>query len=44
VIPKHHGGTDDLVNLQLVHRKCHHQIHSIRAPLGVRRLFEPGAR
>ena len=44
VMPKQHGGKDDLVNLRLVHRNCHHQIHSIRAPLGVRRLLEPGAR
>jgi 5-methylcytosine-specific restriction endonuclease McrA len=44
VIPKQHGGKEDLVNLRLVHRNCHHQIHSIRAPLGVRRLLEPGAR
>ncbi|HEY5870165.1 MAG TPA: group II intron maturase-specific domain-containing protein [Candidatus Tectomicrobia bacterium] len=44
VIPKQHGGKEDLVNLRLVHRNCHHQIHNIRAPLGVRRLLEPGAR
>ena len=44
VIPKQHGGKDDLVNLRLVHRNCHHQIHSSKAPLGVRRLLEPGAR
>jgi len=44
VTPKQHGGKDDLVNLRLVHRNCHHQIHNIRAPAGVRRLLEPGAR
>ena len=44
VTPKQYGGKDDLVNLRLVHRNCHHQIHSIRAPVGVRRLLEPGAR
>jgi RNA-directed DNA polymerase len=44
VMPKQHGGKDDLVNLRLVHRNCHHQIHRIRAPLRVRRLLEPGAR
>ena len=44
VLPKQHGGTDDLVNLQLVHRNCHHQLHRSRAPLGVRRLLAPGAR
>jgi RNA-directed DNA polymerase len=43
-MPTQHGGKDDLVNLRLVHRNCHHQIHSIRAPWGVRRLLEPGAR
>jgi RNA-directed DNA polymerase len=41
VRPKHHGGTDDLANLRLVHHNCHRQIHSINAPLGVRRLLEP---
>jgi hypothetical protein len=44
VRPKHHGGTEDLANLQLVHQNCHHQIHSISAPLGVRRLLEPCTR
>lgn len=39
--PKKHGGTDDLANLRLVHHTCHRQIHSSRAPLGVRRLLEP---
>jgi RNA-directed DNA polymerase len=41
VIPKKHGGTDDLANLRLVHHTCHRQIHSSSAPLGVRRLLEP---
>jgi len=44
VVPKHHGGTDDLANLRLVHQNCHRQIHSISAPLGVRRLLEPCTR
>ncbi len=44
VIPKKSGGTDDLANLRLVHVYCHHQIHSTRAPLEVRRLLEPSAR
>jgi RNA-directed DNA polymerase len=44
VVPKKHGGTDDLVNLRLVHHTCHRQIHSNRAPLGVRRLLEPCTR
>jgi RNA-directed DNA polymerase len=44
VKPKHHGGTEDLANLQLVHHTCHRQIHSISAPLGVRRLLEPCTR
>jgi RNA-directed DNA polymerase len=41
VIPKKHGGTDDLANLRVVHSMCHRQIHSSSAPLGVRRLLEP---
>jgi RNA-directed DNA polymerase len=41
VIPRRHGGTDDLANLRLVHHTCHFQIHSSKAPLGVRRLLEP---
>jgi RNA-directed DNA polymerase len=41
VIPKKHGGSDDLANLRLVHHTCHRQIHSTSAPLGVRRLLEP---
>jgi RNA-directed DNA polymerase len=44
VRPKQHGGTDDLTNLRLVHHTCHRQIHSISAPLGVRRLLEPCTR
>jgi RNA-directed DNA polymerase len=44
VVPKKHGGTDDLVNLRLVHHTCHRQIHSSSAPLGVRRLLEPRTR
>jgi RNA-directed DNA polymerase len=44
VIPKKHGGTNDLVNLRLVHRTCHRQLHSTKAPLGVRRLLEPCTR
>ena len=41
VIPRTRGGTDALANLRLVHHTCHYQIHSSRAPLGVRRLLEP---
>jgi RNA-directed DNA polymerase len=41
IVPKKSGGKDDLANLWLVHQNCHHQIHSSRAPLGVRRLLEP---
>lgn len=41
VVPKKSGGKDDLANLWLVHHTCHRQIHSNRAPLGVRRLLEP---
>lgn len=41
VVPKKNGGTDDLVNLRLVHPNCHRQIHSSSPPLGVRRLLEP---
>jgi RNA-directed DNA polymerase len=41
VIPKKSGGKDDLANLRLVHQNCHLQIHSSKAPLGVRRLLEP---
>ena len=41
VIPKKHGGTEDLVNRKLVHHTCHRQIHSSSAPLGERRLLEP---
>jgi hypothetical protein len=44
VIPKKHGGTDDVANLRLVHHHCHRQIHSSSAPLGVRRLLEPCTR
>ncbi len=44
VRPKRHGGTEDLANLRLVHHTCHRQIHSISAPLGVRRLLEPCTR
>ena len=44
VRPKHHGGTEDLTNLRLVHQTCHRQIHSSSAPLGVRRLLEPCTR
>jgi RNA-directed DNA polymerase len=44
VVPKKSGGTDDLANVWLVHHPCHRQIHSRSAPLGVRRLLEPGAR
>ena len=44
VVPKKHGGTDDLANLRLVHHNCHRQIHSSSAPLGVRRLLEPCTR
>ena len=41
VMPKKHGGTEDLANLRVVHHTCHRQIHSSSAPLGVRRLLEP---
>jgi RNA-directed DNA polymerase len=41
VVPKKHGGTDDLANLRLVHHNCHRQIHSTSAPLGVHRWLEP---
>lgn len=41
VIPKKDGGTDDRVNLRLVHLNCHRQIHSSSSPLEVRRLLEP---
>jgi RNA-directed DNA polymerase len=44
VVPKKSGGKDDLANLRLVHHNCHRQIHSSRAPLGVRRLLEPCTR
>jgi len=44
VVPKKHRSTDDLANLWLVHHTCHRQIHSTRAPLGVLRWLEPGAR
>ena len=40
-VPKKNGGKDDLANLWLVHQNCHLQIHSSKAPLGVRRLLEP---
>jgi len=41
MVPKKHGGTDDLANLRLVHHTCHRQLHSTSAPLGVRRWLEP---
>jgi RNA-directed DNA polymerase len=41
VIPKKLGGTDALDNLRLLHLYCHRQIHSNKAPLGVRQLLEP---
>jgi RNA-directed DNA polymerase len=44
VVPKKHGGTDDLVNLRLVHHNCHRQIHSHQSPLEVRRSLEPDTR
>jgi len=44
VVPKQHGGTEDLTHLRLVHHMCHRQIHSSKAPLGVRRLLEPCTR
>ena len=44
VLPKQHGGTDDLANLCLVHANCHRQSHSRSAPLGVRRWLEPCTR
>ena len=44
VMPKQHGGKENLTNLRLVHQTCHRQIHSISAPLGVHRLLEPCTR
>jgi RNA-directed DNA polymerase len=44
VMPKKHGGTDELANLRLVHGNGHRQIHRISAPLGVRRWLEPCTR
>jgi RNA-directed DNA polymerase len=44
VLPKPHGGTDDLANLRLVHAHCHRQIHRTSVPLGVRRWLEPWTR
>jgi RNA-directed DNA polymerase len=41
LLPKKHGGSDDLANLRLIHHTCHRQIHSTSAPLGVRRWLEP---
>jgi RNA-directed DNA polymerase len=41
VVPKYHGGMEDLANLRLVHHHCHRQIHSTSAPLGVCRWLEP---
>ncbi len=41
---KKHGGTDQLTNLRLVHASGHRQLHSISAPLGVRRWLEPCTR
>ena len=44
VIPKKRGGTDDLVNLRLLHHNCHRQIHSSNPPFEVSRLLEPDTR
>jgi RNA-directed DNA polymerase len=44
VVPKKHGGRDDLANRRLVHDTCQRQIHSTSAPLGGRRLLEPCTR
>jgi len=33
-VPKHSGGTDDLANLRLLHRYCHHQLHSLSRTSG----------
>jgi RNA-directed DNA polymerase len=44
VLPKNHGGTDDLANLRLVQANGHRQIHSTSAPLGVCRWLEPYTR
>ena len=41
VIPKKLGGKDAPDNLRLLHSYCHRQIHSNKAPLGVRQLLEP---
>lgn len=41
VVPKPHGGTADLATLRLGHHHCPRQLHSTRAPLGVRRWREP---
>jgi 5-methylcytosine-specific restriction endonuclease McrA len=34
VVPKKHGGTDELAHLRLVHHNCHRQIHSTAHLLG----------
>ena len=44
VVSKKRGGTDDLVNLRLVHHNCHRQIHSRNPPFEVSRLLEPDTR
>jgi hypothetical protein len=44
VVSKKHGGTDDLVNLRLVHHNCHRQTHSNQMQLEVRQLLEPDTR
>jgi RNA-directed DNA polymerase len=41
VLPKQHGGMDDLAPLCLVHANGHLQLHSTSAPLGGRRWREP---
>jgi hypothetical protein len=41
VVPKPHGGPDELANRRLGHPHGHRQLHSTSAPLGVRRWLEP---
>jgi RNA-directed DNA polymerase len=33
-VPRHSGGTDDLANLRLLHRYCHHQLHRLSRTSG----------
>lgn len=44
VIPKAHGGDNRLVNLRLLHKACHWQVHSKQGQsAGVSKLLEPYA-